>query len=43
LGTYATYHARRLIVRRTGLPDRVVAVGEDLLAFTAAGLATRAE
>ena len=41
LGTYATYHARRLIVRRTGLPDWVVAVGEDLLAISAAALATR--
>ena len=42
VGTYATYHARRLLVGRTGLPDWVVAVGEDSLAYTAAALATSA-
>jgi uncharacterized membrane protein len=41
VGTYATYHARRLIVEKTGLPDWAVAIGEDLLAMTAAGVATR--
>ncbi len=41
VGTFATYHARKLAVQATGLPDPVVAVGEDLLALTAAAVATR--
>jgi len=40
-GTYLTFHARRLVVRRTGLPDPVVAVGEDILAYTVSALALR--
>jgi uncharacterized membrane protein len=40
-GTFATYHARKLIVSKTGVPDWGVAIGEDLLAYTAAALATR--
>ncbi len=41
VGTYATFRARKLVVARTGLPDPVVAVGEDAVALTAAALATR--
>jgi uncharacterized membrane protein len=40
-GTQATFHIRRLLVRRTGLPDPVVAVGEDVLAVIVAAIATR--
>ncbi len=39
-GAYATWRARKLVVAATGLPDPVVAVGEDLLAYSAAALAT---
>lgn len=41
IGTFATWRARRLVVERTGLPDPVVAAGEDVLAATAAAIATR--
>jgi uncharacterized membrane protein len=41
VGTFATYQARKLAVQASGLPDPVVAVGEDLLAVTAAAVATR--
>ncbi len=41
VGSYATERARALVVDRTGLPDPVVAVGEDVLAITAAAIATR--
>jgi uncharacterized membrane protein len=40
-GTYATYRARKLAVSRTGLPDPVVAVGEDIIAYGLSALATR--
>lgn len=43
LGSYASFRARKLAVARTGWPDPVVAVGEDLLAYTAAAIATRDE
>jgi uncharacterized membrane protein len=41
VGSYASFHARKLICRRTGLADPVVAIGEDILALTAAAVATR--
>jgi len=41
VGAHAFMRARRRIVDATGLPDPVVAVGEDLLAYTLAALATR--
>ena len=41
VGTFASYQARKLAVQATGLPDPLVAVGEDLLALTAATVATR--
>jgi len=40
-GSYATWRARKLVVEATGLPDPVVAVGEDLLALGGAAIATR--
>ena len=40
VGTYATWRARKLAVKATGLPDPVIAVGEDIIAFTAAAIAT---
>jgi uncharacterized membrane protein len=40
-GTFATWRARKLVVEATGLPDPVVAVGEDLLALAGATIATR--
>ncbi len=40
-GCFATYRARKLVVRATGLPDPVVAVGEDVVAISLAALATR--
>jgi uncharacterized membrane protein len=39
-GTFATHWARAWIVRRSGLPDPVVAVAEDVVALTAAAAAT---
>jgi uncharacterized membrane protein len=41
LGTFATWRLRAWVVERTGLPDPLVAVGEDALALGAAALATR--
>jgi uncharacterized membrane protein len=41
LGTYTTFRIRRLAVERTGLPDPVVAIGEDVLAVMLAAFATR--
>jgi uncharacterized membrane protein len=41
VGTFATFHARAWAVRRTGWPDPLVAVGEDVLALTSAAIATR--
>lgn len=40
VGAFATWRARKLVVAATGLPDPVVAVGEDVLAYTTAILAT---
>jgi uncharacterized membrane protein len=40
-GTYATWRARGLVVERTGLPDPLVAVGEDMIAYGLAAMATR--
>src|SRR5579875_1378936 len=41
LGTFATWRARGLVVETTGLPDPVVAVAEDMLAYGLAAVATR--
>ncbi len=41
VGSFATERARALVVERTGVPDPVVAAGEDVLAFTVAAVATR--
>jgi hypothetical protein len=41
VGSWSTWRARRLVVEATGLPDPVVAVGEDVLALTTAAIATR--
>jgi hypothetical protein len=41
VGTYASWRARKLVVDITGLPDVVVAIGEDMLALGAAAIATR--
>ncbi len=43
IGTYATWRIRGLVVKTTGLPDPVVAVGEDLLAYGLAAVSTRAD
>jgi hypothetical protein len=40
-GTFATWRARGLVGQATGWPDPLIAVGEDLLAATAAAVATR--
>ncbi len=40
VGTYATWRLRTLAVEATGLPDPVVAVGEDLLAYGLAAACT---
>src|ERR1700722_5438552 len=40
-GTYAFWRARRLVVAATGLPDPVVAIGEDLAAMGFAAIGTR--
>ena len=40
-GSYAWWRARGLVVATTGLPDPVVAVGEDLLAMGFAAIGTR--
>ncbi len=40
-GTFITWRARALVGDATGLPDPIVAVGEDLLAATLALIATR--
>jgi uncharacterized membrane protein len=40
-GSFAFMHARRLVVEATGLPDPVVAIGEDVLAYAVAAVATR--
>jgi uncharacterized membrane protein len=40
-GTYASWRARGLVVETTGLPDPVVAIGEDMLAMAFAAVATR--
>jgi uncharacterized membrane protein len=39
VGTYAGYHARRAIGQQSGLPDPVVAVGEDVIAVAIAHVA----
>jgi uncharacterized membrane protein len=39
VGTYAGYHARSSIGHETGLPDPIVAVGEDVMAIAIAHLA----
>jgi hypothetical protein len=41
VGSLATWRLRGLAVQRTGLPDPVVAIGEDAIALGAAALATR--
>ena len=41
LGTYATWRARGLLGKVSGLPDPVIAVGEDILAYGLAAAATR--
>lgn len=40
-GSYAWWRARGLVVGTTGLPDPVVAIGEDLLAMGFAAIGTR--
>jgi hypothetical protein len=40
-GTYATWRLRALVVKASGLPDPVVAVGEDLIAYGLAAACTR--
>ena len=40
-GTYASWRARGLVVATTGLPDPVVAIGEDLVAMGIAAIGTR--
>jgi uncharacterized membrane protein len=40
-GTYATYQLRQRLGSASGLPDPVIAVGEDVLCYLAAALATR--
>jgi hypothetical protein len=40
-GTFATWRARGLLGEATGWPDPVIAVGEDIVAVTAAAVATR--
>jgi uncharacterized membrane protein len=42
-GSYAWWRARGLVVETTGLPDPVVAIGEDLLAMGFAAIGTRPE
>jgi hypothetical protein len=41
VGTFATFRLRKLVVARTGLPDPVVALGEDAAALAIAAFATR--
>ena len=41
VGTYAFWRARGLVVNTTGLPDPVVAVGEDVLAMSLAVIGAR--
>jgi hypothetical protein len=41
VGSYAGWRARGLVVEATGLPDPVVAVGEDILALAIAAIGTR--
>jgi hypothetical protein len=40
-GTYASWRVRRLAVAATGLPDPVVAIGEDFVAMGFAAIGTR--
>jgi hypothetical protein len=40
-GSYAWWRARQIVIATTGLPDPVVAVGEDLLALGFAAIGTR--
>jgi hypothetical protein len=41
VGSYATFRVRKLVVEHTGLPDPVVALGEDAAALAIAAFATR--
>lgn len=41
-GSYAGYHARKAVVAQTGLPDPVVAIGEDAIAITLGWATARA-
>jgi uncharacterized membrane protein len=41
VGSYATWRIRGLVVATTGLPDPVIAVGEDVLALSLAMIAAR--
>jgi hypothetical protein len=41
VGSFATWRMRGLVVETTGLPDPVVAVGEDVIAIGLAAVATR--
>jgi uncharacterized membrane protein len=43
IGSFASWRARKLVVDTTGLPDAVVAVGEDILALAVAAAATRSQ
>jgi hypothetical protein len=40
-GTYSTWRVRKLVVSATGLPDPVIAAGEDILAYLAIAAATQ--
>ncbi len=42
-GSYAWWRARGLVVQTTGLPDPVVAIGEDFLAMGFAAIGTRSD
>lgn len=41
LGSYAGYYIRQAVVKKTGLPDLVIALGEDALAVALAAYATK--
>src|SRR5579875_3845363 len=41
VGTFATWRARGLVVEATGLPDPLVGVAEDMLAYGLGAVATR--
>jgi hypothetical protein len=41
VGTYSTWRIRKLVVNATGLPDPMIAAGEDVVAYALAAVATR--